>query len=101
MNDFWARKAQERAEQQRQAEQEAMAAQLTYRNPNLGGWSQAAVEKRRAEVARNKAAEAAVGVGQSVGERMQREYALRAFQARGVDAATLEARPAAVYGDVS
>ncbi|MER6213610.1 hypothetical protein ABT213_06075 [Streptomyces sp. NPDC001674] len=100
MSNWWSEKAQADAAQKRQEQEDAFAEQMTYRNNSLGPWAMAAVERRRAEVARNKAAEAAVGVGMSVGERMQREAQLRALQHYGVTAEDLEARPSAVYQDI-
>ncbi|KJY37092.1 hypothetical protein [Streptomyces katrae] len=97
MNDFWSRKVSELTEQQHRAEEEAMAAQLTYRNPNLPAGSQECIDIRRAQVERNHAMDVVLGIGQGAADRLRREAHLRVLQRYGVTVDDLKGRPAAAW----
>ncbi|MFI5638304.1 hypothetical protein ACIA8H_12905 [Streptomyces goshikiensis] len=109
MTNWWTAKTQAVAEQKRQDEQAAMAAELTYRNPNLGSWAQAAVEKRRAQDERNRAAAGAMsfhggleGLREAAHMRAVQQYTNTAHRIARGHLSELEPNPADLsqYADV-
>ncbi|MFF0550822.1 hypothetical protein ACFYUL_17880 [Streptomyces sp. NPDC004311] len=90
MSDFWARKTQgdfwgtslqNAAARQQQQEQADMAAQLVYRNTQLGAGSQEWIDCRQAQVERNKAAAGAMTLGYGNLDAVREAAHLRAVQA--------------------
>ncbi|MGW2587210.1 hypothetical protein ACWCYZ_39030 [Streptomyces virginiae] len=81
MSEFWARKMNAaQASEQQEREQEA-AAELRYRNPNLGANSQAWIDRQSAKDVANREAAAASYIGGFSVERAREEAHLRAVQA--------------------
>ncbi|WP_030732183.1 hypothetical protein [Streptomyces sp. NRRL S-237] len=80
MSEFWTRKVRAAQESERQAQEEAMAAQLTYRNPNLGAHAQQWIDGRVAKDERNRAGAASAWISYYNVEEQREAAHLRAVQ---------------------
>ncbi|WP_405832458.1 hypothetical protein [Streptomyces sp. NBC_00105] len=109
-NDFWSRRVRLAEENARQAQADALAEQLTYRNPHLGAHAQAWIDGRQAKNEANREAAGAMRMSyldlDAVRERdhlnkVRSYHATAHRQARG-RLAEVEANPADMeqYSDV-